>query len=250
MPNSFIKGINKRGLLIYDGRASSDFGMVVTDAPAFNQPVRKGTAYTVPGRNGVILQQQDAFEDVSATYDVALNIFDGYDEDINETVNAFNAWLMSKKGYLRLEDSFNPNYYRLAYYNGGVSIENSFMMFGKAKLSFMCRAEKYLKSAETPVDALNGMIIYNPTAYTAKPLIRIEGAGNGSLTINGKTLDVKGLGDYIIVDTETMNASREPSENMNNHIEGDFPLLASGSNAIAFTGGIIRVLITPRYYVI
>lgn len=247
MPNSFIKGINKRGLLIYDGRASSDFGMVVTDAPAFNQPTRKGTAYTVPGRNGVILQQQDAFEDVSAVYDVALNIHDG---DINETVRAFNSWLLSKKGYLRLEDSFNPDVFRLAYYNGGASIENSFMMYGKAKISFMCRPEKYLKSAETPVDALNGTSIFNPTAYASKPLIRIEGAGNGSLNINGKTLDVSGLTDYIVVDTETMNASREPSENMNNHIAGDFPTLASGSNAIAFTGGITGVSITPRYFVI
>ncbi len=250
MPNSFIKGINKRGLLIYDGRASSDFGMVVTDAPAFNQPVRKGTAYTVPGRNGVILQQQDAFEDVSATYDVALNIFDGYEMDISETINAFNAWLLSKRGYLRLEDSFNPNCYRLAYYNGGTSVENSFMMYGKAKLSFMCRPEKYLKSAETPVDALSGASLFNPTAYASKPLIRIEGAGNGSLNINGKTLDVSGLTDYIVIDTETMNAYREPMENMNNHIAGDFSTLASGSNAIAFTGGIVRVLITPRYYVI
>ena len=144
MTKVFHNGINKQGLLIYGGESSEDYGMVVSEAPAFDRPVRKFESVSVPGRNGAILFQQDAYEDTVRTYRVWLtpNI-----KDLYETVNWFMSWLDSKTGYQRLEDSFEPEIFRLAYFSGGTEFSNKMIQCGEADLQFTCRPEpKHLGS--------------------------------------------------------------------------------------------------------
>ena len=70
MAKLFNLGTNKQGLIVYGGESSTDYGMVVSEAPAYKRPTRKQTVYTVPGRNGSIVFQEDAWEDVPRPYNV------------------------------------------------------------------------------------------------------------------------------------------------------------------------------------
>ena len=65
MAKLFNEFTNRRGLIVYGGEASSDYGMVVAEAPSFERPTRKQSVYTVPGRNGAVVFQQAAWDDVS-----------------------------------------------------------------------------------------------------------------------------------------------------------------------------------------
>ena len=236
MANVFDVNTNKQGLIVYGGEASSDFGMVVSEAPSFERPKRKSTTYTVPGRNGSVVFQQDAWEDVVRNYKVWLaeavvedsgGIKSGY---LVEKVDAIEAWLNSLKGYQRLEDNFEPDVYRLAYFNGGAGFSDELTMYGEATLSFTCRPERFLKS---------------------KPLIHIEVASTTTITvsINGKSITAA-VDDYINIDCETMNAYRLATENKNSSISGDFPTIAPGNNGIGITGAVTLIEITPRFYTI
>ena len=106
-------GTNKQGLIVYGDGSSADYGMVVAEAPAFERPSRKQTVYKVPGRNGAVIVQQDAWEDVGRSYKVWLT--KDKDKDLVQYFNAVEAWLNSQNGYQRLEDSFEPDVFRLAY---------------------------------------------------------------------------------------------------------------------------------------
>ena len=70
MAELFNEFTNRRGLLVYGGEASSNYGMVIAEAPSFDKPTRKNTVYNVPGRNGAIIFQEDAFEDITRSYRV------------------------------------------------------------------------------------------------------------------------------------------------------------------------------------
>lgn len=240
---------NRQGLIVYGGEASSDFGIVVAQAPTFDKPKRKETNYTVPGRNGTVLFQQDAFDDVTRSYSVWLT--KRADMDYVETINAFSAWLNSKKGYQRLEDSFEPEVFRLAHYQSGQDIENNLMQYGKATISFTCRPERFYKSGEEEVEITNVSAIENPTRFIAKPLIHIEVASTETVTVSiggeGITAEVD---DYINIDCERMNAYRLDGENMNTEIGGTFPTLKPGNNGIAITGTVTKVTIIPRFFAI
>lgn len=247
MPKLYDEYTDRNGNFNFNGEDSRDFGAIITKAPDDEIPARKSQAFAVPGRNGVILHQEDAWEDVARVYNVALAVDEA--ADYSDMIDEFLAWLNSVKGYQRLEDNFKPDIFRLAYYNGGGEVKNNFLQYGEASVPFTCRPEKFLKSGETPRPLTNGGTIENPTRYTAKPLLYIQGSGNVSITINGATITAQ-LTDYLYIDCESMNAYRQASENMNNKISGDFPTLAPGQSTISTSGTITAATITPRFYTI
>lgn len=251
MPKLFNLGTNKQGLIVYGWESSTDYGMVVSEAPAFERPARKQTVYTVPGRNGAVVIQDDAWEDVQRSY----NVWAAYDLDtLADKVSAFEAMLNSKKGYQRLEDSFEPDFFRLAYYSGGDSFTNTMMAYGQATINFTCRPERYYKSAEDPVTVSNSDVIQNYTKFTAKPLIYIEGTGTITVDIGGNTISVTMDADKkITIDSETMNVYKDIGgtiTNMNSAASGSFPVILPGDNTVGITGSATLVNVTPRLFTI
>ena len=246
MPKLFNIATNKQGLVVYGGESSADYGMVVSEAPAYERPNRKQTVYSVPGRNGAIVFQEDAWEDVVRSYNVWLAEGSG---TLVDKVDAFEAMLNSKKGYQRLEDNFEPDVFRLAYYSGGNDFSNNMTQYGEATISFTCRPERFLKSAESAIEIANGDKLMNPTRFTAKPLIHIEGSGTVTVQIGGNTISAT-LADYINIDCETMNAYRLAAENKNSDISGSFPKINPGENSIGISGTTTLVTVIPRYFTI
>lgn len=254
--NMFLVGVNTQGVITYDGVASTDYGIVVSEAPVFERPNRKQTIIQVPGRNGSVIFPEDAWEDVVRSYNVWLseNVTEDSGGDksgyLVEYVDAFEAFLNSKKGYVRLEDNFEPDIYRLAYYSGGDSFSNEMTQYGRATLRFTCRPERFLKSGETPISVTNGATLTNPTRFASKPIIHIEASNETiSVSIGGKTITAE-VTDYINIDCERMNAYRLPVENKNDKISGSFPTIPSGSNTIGITGTYTKVEITPQWYTV
>jgi hypothetical protein len=50
-----------------------------------------------------------------------------------------SAWLHSTSDYARLEDTFEPDIYRLAYYTEETEIENALTEYGRTTILFNCR---------------------------------------------------------------------------------------------------------------
>jgi len=246
MSKLFNIATNKRGLIVYGGESSSDYGMVVSEAPAYERPNRKQTIYTVPGRNGAVVFQDDAWEDVVRSYNVW--IAEGV-QPLSVKVSAFEAMLNSMKGWQRLEDSFEPDVFRLAYYSGGNDFSNKMTQYGEATINFTCRPERFLKTGEQEVTVINNQKIVNQTRFTAKPLIHIEGSGTVTVAIGGNTISAS-ITDYINIDCETMNAYRLAAENKNSDISGSFPKIIPGENTVGITGTTTKVTIVPRYFTI
>lgn len=221
--------------------------MVIAEAPSFERGRRKQTIYNIPGRSGSVVVQEDAWEDVPRPYIVWVG--EDQNNSLPELVDAFEAMLNSKKGYLRLSDNFEPDIYRLAYYSGGDGFTNQLLTVGQATINFTCKAQRFLVSGETAVEIQNGDTLSNPTRYDAKPLIHIEGSGTVTVSIGGKTIEAE-ITDYINIDCEEMNAYRQSAENMNNKVTGTFPTITPGSNSVAITGSVTKCEITPNWYTI
>ena len=247
MPNLlFNEFTNKQGLIVYGGVASSDYGIVVSEAPSFDKPNRRANVYPIQGRNGSILFQDGSFDDVTRSYKVWVAEDSG---DLTDKVNAISGWLYSLTGYQRLEDSFEPDIFRLAYINNIGNFSNEMMQYGETTLSFTCRPERFLKTGEEIQTVTNGDEINNPTLFESKPLIHIEGSGTVSVGIGSKTMTAS-VSDYINIDCDRLNAYRLPSENKNANVSGTFPTIATGTNTITLTGTITKCEITPRYFTI
>ena len=89
-------------------------------------------------------------------------------------------WLLSVSGYARLEDSYEPDYYRIAAVQAPDSLLNLYDEATAVEVSFNCKPQRYLKSGEIPIIVENFSTIVkitNNTKCIALPKILVEGTG-------------------------------------------------------------------------
>lgn len=235
------------GVITFNNISSSSLGVEVETFPDYVAPQKEYEIVHIPGRNGDLLIDDGSYSDVPRTYKIS--VATGDLTSFVEKMNKVSEWLHSCVDYARLEDSYEPDFFRLAYYNEELNLENIYNQAGKGELRFICRPERFYKSGETAVQVTTGSTLTNMTQYISKPLIHIEGVGSVTFTIAGVTINAT-LVDYINIDCETMNAYRLKAENMNSKISGDFPVIKPGNNVVAMSGSITKATVVPRYYTI
>lgn len=229
-------------MIYFDDQSSADFGVYVEYFPSLVVPAQKYEKVSVPGKNGDLIFPQEAYENVEREYEIYIS---AKERKLHNVARAVSQWLI-KPGYKRLEDTYEPDVFRMAHCAGGIEIENYFNEFGKATIVFDCMPQKWLKSGEKSVQITNGATLTNPTEFPSKPLVKVTGSGNGTLTFNGTTVSLTGISGYLMIDSENMNCYKETA-NCNNQMSGKFPML-SGTTEISWSGNITRVDITPRWY--
>lgn len=230
-------------------KSTEDFGMVVEHYPLRRAPVRKRTTISVMGRNGDLHIDEGAFENYQQPYECG---FCG-EKPTPEQAHEISEWLLSSGAYQRLEDTYDPEYFRLATFSGPLDIENKLNKLGKCVIYFDCAPQSYLKSGQYPISFESPFPLWNPTLFTALPIIKVYGNGAGTVTVGEITVEVKSIEDHIVLDSELGHAYRQvgdaPMENMNGNISAPvFPQLLPGDNAISWTGDITKLEITPRWW--
>lgn len=231
-------------MIIWNGVPSNEVPVVVEHPPGRKVPRRKMEVISIPGSNRDIIIQQEAYENVPQLYEIHIP---SRRPRLDIAIRKVTDWL-EVPGYNRLEDTYEPEIYRLAYYVGDHNIENILNQGGKAQIEFMCRPERWLKEGELPIILCIAGDIFNPTDKTAKPLITVKGSGSGTLTVGSYTISMTDCAG-VVLDCEEEDAYRGTT-NMNNTVSGDFPLIVSGKVSVSWTGGVTGVTIIPRWWTI
>lgn len=182
--------------LMFDDISSWTYGFYIDGQATFDAPARRGETVTVPGRNGTLFLDENTFENITVEYKCFFAADN--EENFQEQLAGFRAALMSKRGYLRLSDTYHPEEFRMATYKSGLEVDP--IMYNRAggfKLQFDCRPQRYLLSGEE--EYTNPFTIKNPTLFPSSPLLMIY--GYGYLMINDKTITVedKTIGRLILL---------------------------------------------------
>ena len=236
------------GKVFFNGKYSTDYGIVVEELPSYFYPERPFNHKAVNGKNGDALLDPARYENVKKVYKLAC-----YDPNktFYESAVALSTWLHSSgSDYLRLEDSYEPSSYRMAVYEEANEIDNIEGIAGKVEVTFSCMPQRFLTSGDDVVHIpSSGSIIQNPTEFNAKPLIRVEGTGN--ITVNGRTIEIYYNYNELDIDCEKNSAKDLAGVDMNSYIYCDeFPVLGPGINVIYFEDTITSVDIVPRWWIL
>lgn len=236
-------------MIIWAGTSNLDVGMIVEHYPSIITPRKSLEVQNIPGRNGSIVTESGSFENYEQSYQVFLDAkyIGGLEQVMPKLVN----WLLGHEGYQRLEDSYFPDVYRLAYYAGGSEFISIFNEYGEGTLVFNCAPEKYLKHGERDISLIKNQVLLNPTVFPALPLIKITGNNSsGTISFNGNSLAISSVPSNLILDVKLHKAYYEAT-NYNSRITGsyeDFTL--SRETTITWTGGITSVTIVPRWWTV
>lgn len=183
--------VNKTGAmfksLTFDGEDSRDYGVYITGQAVFNAPEREVEMISIPGRNGQFALDKGRFENIEVTYPAG--IFATTEADFAEAVSNFRNLLCSKRGYVRLQDEYHPEEYRMAIYKSGLELENVALKAGEFEITFDCKPQRYLTSGEEENTVVNGGTLTNPTLFDAEPLLEVE--GYGTIEFNGYEIELE-----------------------------------------------------------
>lgn len=234
------------GVITYNGVASSAYGIVVEHPPGYSYPKRDYEIVHVPGRNGDILFDNGSYQNVARSYEIAIG---SLSREFAAMANDISKWLHSASGYARLEDTYEPDYYRMAYYEEEQDITNILFHAGRATIQFVCKPQRYLKTGETAITVNGTTTIINPSDQVSLPIVKVYGSGSGAFTLNGATVSLSSIQNGMIIDSE-LKDSYLGATNYNNRVtlSNDYPNLNPGSNSVSISGGVTRLEVTPRWW--
>ena len=236
-------GIIPNHFFTFNGFNSKDFGVWISGSGTYGAPSWDVEEVSIPGRNGTLHIDKGRLNNISITYPAFIP------RHWPVKWAGFKNAMLHDSGFHRLEDTYHPDFFRLASYVGPLEPEvTAANLSGAFDISFICRPERWLKDGERLREITSGTVLMNPTGYTAKPLIRCY--GSGSISVGSTWLGVAGVTDYIDIDSELMDAYHG-SDNLNGNLGAPdgCPVLGAGETRINFPG-FSSVLIAPRWWTV
>ena len=226
-----------------DGIDARSAGIQLQAPIQFSEAVPVVEAQTIPGRNGDLIFYTGSYENRGASASCFC-----LQNDVEKAISSASRFLMGKKGYRRLETSDDPDHYWMARVENSPAIDMRVRTLSPFDISFDCKPQRFLKSGEHPFEITGTGFIFNQYGQTALPLISVYGSGAGQLTVGDCRVEIKALDGVLFLDSEIQNAYNERgSQNMNINAP-TFPVLTDGKIPIAFSGGIERLEIIPRWW--
>lgn len=226
-------------------------GLRIESKNVFSAPKYDVYFLEIPGRDGDLIAGNGRFPNVQVTYSVfipAKTI-----SELSRKITAVKAWLYSGlNSYHTLSDTYDTAFFRHAVYAGKLNIEDEMNRIGVFTISFSCKPFRYDEAGTVSTTlSASGDMLLNPYPFISRPIIRIEGKGKGTLTIQSEgsnaTWNFTGIDGYVEADSELMNFYKD-AEPKNDTVSGNgFPLLYPGENAISYSGGITAVTVIPRW---
>ena len=179
----------------FDGQNSRSYGVYITGEGVFNAPERAIEMISIAGRNGAYALDQGHFENIEVTYPAG--IFADTEADFAQAISDLRNLLCSKTGYVRLEDDYNPDEYRMAIYKSGLEVTHDMLINGEFDIVFDCKPQRFLTSGETAVTLTSGNAVTNPTLFESHPMFEVWGYGD--IDIGGQEVKVvsEAIGPYL-----------------------------------------------------
>ena len=239
--------------LVIDGKSSKDFDMYISGGGTYSSPEKAYEEVEIPGRNGTIFLYNGNFKNSEVTYECFIAKVDGAD-DVDKHFRALRSYLLSREGYVRIEDTYHPDEIRFGTYNEAIEPDvHETLTAIQFTLTFSCRPQRFVKKFyDIPISySTSGQVFRNDTYFNAKPLLRVY--GTGSFTINGITVQINSASSYTDFDCELQEAYKNTlATNCNGNItltNAQFPYLKPGDNQITFSG-ISSIIMYPRTYML
>ena len=180
--------------LEYDGINSKDQDIYITGKSVYNAPERDVEFIEIAGRSGDFALDKGRWKNQEVTY--TAGTFGQDQAEFASKIRQFRNLLVSRYGYHRLVDTYNPEEYRLAIFKNAIEVEaEGRKRAGEFELVFNCNPKHYLMSGDSEIAVTSGEELFNPTPFDASPLLAVK--GYGTIEFNGYTIELRNetLGD-------------------------------------------------------
>lgn len=235
------------GVIIFNGVPSTSCGIQVETPPGYHFPKKEYESVHVPGRNGDLIFETGDYENSRREYEISIV---DMKKDFYQFTERLVSWLHPKNGYCRLEDTYDPEVYRLARCVDEHDIENIYSHAAKATITFDCKPQRFLKSGDMKSTfTSSNKTMHNPTNQESYPKITVYGSGSGQVMIGSYAIQLSSIDEYVTIDSEIQDVYKDSmNKNSTATLPSGFPKMHPGNNGITFSGGVTSVEVVPRWW--
>lgn len=229
----------------FKGVRNTEYDVRMISMPTRPHPARKGELINIPGADGKLWLDGNAYDRILVTVRVVTGD--------NRNIDAISAWL-SGAGNLIFGDEPDRAYRARITKEYSRANQNPRLRGQAFTISFDCEPFRY---EANPTGAIiiseSPSQLQNPGTEPSRPLIKVNGTGSGSLMIGNETMLFEDLSGYVMIDCEAKiaytgtGAANDPMLLATQHVTGEWLTIPTGSPYVSFTGGISSVEITPRW---
>jgi phage-related protein len=229
-----------RSYIFYNNQNSNDLDLIIEKTPEI--PSVNIEYETIEIDGGETLTKVKRFKDIPFKFDFA---YFATPEEYLTKKSRIDNWLLNSIGkYLTYSlDEFTS--YKVKQVEISTTTTTSRIM-RHFSVTFTCQGLKYMASGLKPIGVVNGATLNNFGSYESKPLVKIYGTGNISVSISDKSFTINNVSSYVSVDSEIKECYKD-STNKGKDMVGDWPVLPIGPSVISWTGTVSKIEITPRW---
>lgn len=130
--------------LTYAGKSLADFGVFFDSSQIFNKSEKMFNTFSIPNRNGSLLSSLKKYDNIEIAYNCFVR------ENFASNFNDLIDYLTSFETYQKLENSVEPDTYRMAVFRADINANTgSFLKDGKFTLVFYCKPQNFYNSGDT-----------------------------------------------------------------------------------------------------
>lgn len=223
----------------WNGTRSDAKNIILNSAPSIIKPEERVQHVTIPGRSGelTITEGDQVYQSYIQNVPIAVNGA--------ANVPSVENWL---KGEGQVIFSTQSGRQQKARVIGAVTLEkhSRHLDWWEGDVQFYCDPVKTDPAEENIEVTSSGATVNNPGDMAALPLITVIGSGAVTISAGGNVLTIPELTSGWKIDSEN-EWILDGTTPLGGVCSGAFPKLVAGSNTIAFTGSITKLVITPRF---
>lgn len=239
----------KPGEFTLNGISSLTYGVLIQDRPTIETPRRRVEFKTAFAMSGELPYDEDAYD--NTRMDLNLLVQASATRSVSDTREIVQDWF-DRGAYMDFIPYFDEDKTYHVMTVEAPKFTTKYFMEGHQVMETQLTVKPYKHYLVSPKKIFTTAgSITNPHLKASRPLIKVVGNGDITLTINGIPFLLKGVSGHIYIDSEVSFAYTDTGgvlSNANNKVRTlNYPYLKPGNNTIAWTGSVTSVEVEPRW---
>lgn len=232
----------KEGELYFNNNTNFNFNLFLENYPSIPISNEEYEEVRVEGRSGSLYINKGTYEDKKIPFTFTI-----LSERIDIDFDRVYEWLTDIEDNRLLFGRYDRCYKVKKVIFG--DLKKEFRTIGEFTVTFICEPFSCDLDVVTHEITSNNFNFNYEGNAPSEPLIKIYGSGNIQVTINGETMAINNVTDYVEVDSKLLQVRNLDGTSKDNDTLGDFILFAKGENIITYTGNVTKMIVeyTTKY---
>lgn len=226
----------KEGDVYFNNNTSINFNLFLEKYPSIPISNEEYEEVPVEGRNGMLYINKGTYSDKKIPF-----IFTILSEEIEIDFDKVYEWFTDIEDN-RLVFGRDDRCYIVKKIIFG-DLQKEFRSIGEFDIIFIC--EPFSCDLDSTIHEItsNNFFFYYGGNAPSEPLIKVYATGNIQLTINGETMQINNVVDYVEIDSNLMQVRNIDLTSKDDDVLGDFSLFSKGENTIAYSGTVTKIIV-------